>query len=93
MSRQVLHKELDAFRIDSCRSGDNFQVMLVREIEDEYVIGLSIDILLNRVWLICYEGREEAEVPHSRDDVVPVGFAKVKVCLLGEQEDRSELRG
>ena len=64
--------------------------MLVCEVEDEYVVGLSVDGFLDCVGLVGDEGREEAYVAHPRDDVVPVCVFEVEVGFFGEEEGGSQ---
>src|SRR5712692_8465888 len=64
--------------------------MLVGEVEDEHVVGLSVDGFLDGVGLVGDEGREETDVPHSGYDVVPVCVSEVEVSFLGEEECGSE---
>ena len=65
------------FSVYACGTANDFQVMFIREVEEEYVVRLAVDAVFYGVGLVCYEGGEDAEVAHSRDDVVPVGFAEV----------------
>ena len=60
--------------------------MFVCEVEDEHVVGLSVDGFLDGVGLVSDEGREESDVPHSGYDVVPVCVFEVEVCFFGEEE-------
>ena len=46
--------------------------MFVGEVEDEHVVGLSVDGFLDCVGLVCDEGREKPDMTHPRDNVVPV---------------------
>src|SRR5467141_3840867 len=73
-----------------CYFADCFDVVLVREVEDEHVVGLPVDSFLDCVGLVSDEGREEAYVAHPRDDVVPVRVFEVEVGLFGEEEGGSQ---
>src|SRR5439155_27389033 len=64
--------------------------MFVGEVEDEYVVGLPVDRLLDGVGLVGDEGREEADMTHPRDNVVPVSVSQVEVGLFGEEECGSQ---
>ena len=64
--------------------------MLVGEVEDEHVVGLSVDGFLDCVGLVCDEGREEADMAHPRDNVVPVCVPEVEVGFFGEEEGGSQ---
>jgi hypothetical protein len=61
--------------------------VLVGEVEDEYVVRLSIDGFLDRVGLVSDEGREESDMAHPGDDVVPVCVFEVEVGFFGEALD------
>ena len=64
--------------------------MLVSEVEDEHVVGLSVDGFLNCVGLVGDEGREETDVSHSGYDVVPVCVSQIEVGFFGEEEGGSQ---
>ncbi len=64
--------------------------MFVGEVEDEYVVGLTVDRLLDGVGLVGDEGREEADMAHPRDNVVPVRVSQVEVGFFGEEEGGSK---
>ena len=64
--------------------------MLVGEVEDEHVVGLSIDGLLDRVRLVGDERSEQADMAHPGDNVVPVRFSQVEVGFFGEEESGSQ---
>jgi len=49
--------------------------VFVGEVEQEYVVGLAVNVLAYGVGLVGDEGCEYAEMPHARDNVVPIGFA------------------
>jgi hypothetical protein len=51
--------------------------MFVREVEEENVVGLTVNVVPYGVRLVGYERGEDSEVPHAGYNVVPVGFAKV----------------
>jgi len=65
------------FRINSCSPADDFQVVFVREIEEEDVVRLPIDTVFYGVWLICNECCEYPKMSHACDYVIPISFAKV----------------
>src|SRR5690242_10436071 len=67
-----------------------FDIVLVGEVEDEDVVGLSVDGLLDCVGLVGYEGREETDVAHPGYDVVPVCVLEVEVGFFGEEEGGSK---
>jgi hypothetical protein len=60
--------------------------MFVREVEEENVVCLAVNVFSNCVWLVSYESGEDSEMPHARDYVVPVGFAEVKVSFFSEEK-------
>src|SRR2546425_3998734 len=64
--------------------------MFVGEVEDEDVVGLSVDRLLDSVGLVGDEGREQADMTHPRDNVVPVCVSQVEVGFFGEEEGGSK---
>jgi len=65
--------------------------MFICKVEEENVVCLAIDALSDGVGLVGYESGEYAKVPHSRDNVVPVGLAEVEVCFFGKQEGGAQL--
>ena len=72
---QVACYGFDGFGVYLSRAAYGFYVMLVGEVEEEYVVCLAVDAFSYCVWLVCDEGCEYAEVSHACDYVVPVGFA------------------
>jgi len=64
--------------------------VFVGEVEDEYVVGLSVDRLLDSVGLVGDEGGEQADMTHPRDNVVPVRISQVEVGFFGEEEGGSK---
>ena len=91
MRRQIPRYGFYCFRVHSCSAAYHFQVVLVREVEEEDVVRLAVDPVFYGVGLVGDEGGEDAEVAHSRDNVVPVGFAEVEVGFFGEEENRFQL--
>src|SRR3990172_3618635 len=91
MRGQVSGYGFYCFRVDSCGSAYNFEVVFVGEVEEEDVVCLAVDALFHGVWLVCDEGGEYAEVAHAGDDVIPVSLAEVEVCFFGEEEDGFQL--
>src|SRR4029077_6195988 len=65
---------------------DCLDVVLVCEVEDEHVVCLSVYRLLNRVRLVCDEGGEQSNMPHSRNNIVPVSIPQVQVSFLSEEK-------
>ena len=64
--------------------------MLVGEVEDEHVVGLTIDSFLDRVGLVGDEGSEESDVAHPGNNVVPVCVSQVEVGFFGKEERGSK---
>src|SRR5713101_839362 len=64
--------------------------MLIGEVEDEHIVGLSVDGFLDGVGLVGDEGREEDDMAHPRDNVVPVCVPEVEVGFFGEEEGGSQ---
>ena len=60
--------------------------MLVCEVEDEHVVCLPVDRLLNRVRLVRDESGKQSNMPHSRNNVVPVSIPQVQVRLFGKKK-------
>ena len=64
--------------------------MFVGEVEDEHIVGLSVDRFLNGVGLVGDEGSEEADMSHPGYDVVPVCVSQVEVGFFCEEEGGSQ---
>jgi len=64
--------------------------VFVCEVEDEDVVGLSVDGFLDCVGLVGDEGSEQADMTHPRDNVVPVRVSQVEVGLFGEEKGGSK---
>ena len=87
MRRKTLSNGLHGFGVNSRRSRYGFEVAFVGEVEKEDVVGLTIDVFSYGVRLIGHEGGENSEVPHPRNDVVPVGFPQIKMSLLSKEKN------
>ena len=75
MRWQVSCYRTHCFGVNACGFAYDVQVMLICEVEEENVVGLSVDGVLNCVGLVRDECCEDAKVPHASDDVVPICFA------------------
>ncbi len=78
---------LDALRVGSRSPRNCFQIQLVGEVEEKYVVSLPVDGVRYRVRLVCDEQREQPEVSHSCYEIIPVGVVQVKMGLFGHQEE------
>ena len=87
MGRKILGNGLNSFRVHSRRSGYGFDVAFVGEVEKEDVVGLAVDVFSYGVRLIGHEGGENSEVPHPRNNVIPVGFPQIKMSLLSKEKN------
>jgi len=91
MRREVSRDGADGFGVHAGGAAYNVQVMLIREVEEEYVVCLAVDAFAYRVGLVGYERSEYAEVPHAGDYVVPVSLTQVQVRFFGEEENGFQL--
>ena len=87
MGRKIMGNGLNSFGVHPRRSRYGFEVTLVGEVEKEDVVGLTIDVFSYGVRLIGHEGGENSEVPHPRNDVIPVGFPQINMSLLSKEKN------
>ncbi len=91
MGRKIVGDRFHSFGVHSRRSRYGFEVTFVRKVEEEDVIGLTINVFSYCVRLIGYEGGEDSEVPHPRNDVIPIGFPQIKMSLFSKEKNGSYL--
>src|SRR6266704_5545046 len=65
---------------------NSLDIVLVCEVEDEHIVRLPVDSLLNGVRLVRDESGKQSNMPHSRNNVVPVSIPQVQVSLLSEEK-------
>ncbi len=90
MGGQVPRDGFHGLCVHPCGAAYDFEVVLVREVEEKDIVCLAIDAIFDGVRLVGDERREDTEVPHAGNDVVPVGFAQVEVSFFREKERSAE---
>ncbi len=61
--------------------------MFISEIKEKNVVGLAVDVLSYSVRLISDKSRENTEMSHPSDNVIPIGFPQVQVCFFSEEKN------
>ena len=65
--------------------------MFVGEVEEEDIVGLTINGFLYGVRLVGDKSGKYAKMPHSSDNIIPVSFFQIKMGFFGKQKNCFEL--
>src|SRR5436853_6877308 len=64
--------------------------MFVCEVEDEHVVRLPVDRFLDSVGLVCDQRGEQSNVPHPRNNIIPVSITQIQVRFLCKEKSSLE---
>jgi hypothetical protein len=65
--------------------------MFIREVEEENVVSLTVNILTNSIRLVSDERSKYPKVPHAGYNVVPISLTQVEMRLFSEEKNGFEL--